>query len=352
MASTYGAWLIALVLETIYFRFVQRFGILQGDLVWSDSVQLFANYLSAFEVQIFFATRVYLLTKKQTEVKGSLIGIFLVGLLAVLQLAAGTAQTVITYNLRSFSELDQTTAITTLQTAASLLCDVSITAHLCFYLDRNKTGLPTTERLLNGLMINAVNRGVLTATTSILTMCLFLAYPHSFWFFLSIAPNSKLYMNSLLATLNMRGHIWRKAHPENREWETINLGNLSRHETVSQVIFGELPNSADDTSHGDGSDTPKTYPSPDSSAYSAILYAPTFDCKRTPRPPTLGPDLPHPFSPHRRTPLVMASGRTRLMNKLPFCATFRVCWAKYHRQHYPTPPLLPFLAAVLLASCY
>ncbi|KAJ7158596.1 hypothetical protein C8R46DRAFT_1224540 [Mycena filopes] len=298
MASTYGSWLISLFLETIlygigitqaflyyqwwpkdpgsikfavlvvmiletiqlcfffrstYFRFVQRFGMLQEDLVWSDSLQLFANYVSAFAVQIFFAHRVYILTREHGKFfKASLIGIYAVGILAVLQLSAGTAQTVMSYKLRSFAKLDQTTAITTLQTAASVLCDVVITIHLCFYLARSRSGLATTERMLRALAINAVNRGMLTAITSILTMILFLVSPHTFWFFLSIAPNSKLYMNSMLATLNMRGHIWRKYNP-NGDRETINVGDIGPHEfnanrghsTVSRVEFVTTPGTVD-----------------------------------------------------------------------------------------------------------
>ncbi|KAJ7175490.1 hypothetical protein C8R46DRAFT_1249104 [Mycena filopes] len=317
MASTYGSWLISLFLETIlygigitqgflyyqwwpkdpgsikfavlivmmletiqlcfffrssYFRFVQRFGILQEDLVWSDSLQLFANYVSAFAVQIFFAHRVYILTREHGKFfKASLIGIYAVGILAVLQLSAGTAQTVMSYKLRSFAKLDQTTvqpvsfwaatstnvnhilqAITTLQTAASVLCDVVITIHLCFYLARSKTGLVTTERMLRALAIHAVNRGMLTTITSILTMTLFLVSPHTFWFFLSIAPNSKLYMNSMLATLNMRGHIWRK-YNSNGDQETINLGDIGLrdsngnrgHLTVSRVEFDTIPGTVD-----------------------------------------------------------------------------------------------------------
>ncbi|KAJ7175670.1 hypothetical protein C8R46DRAFT_1214140 [Mycena filopes] len=100
----------------------------------------------------------------------------------------------------SYFRFVQSQAITTLQTAASVLCDVVITIHLCFYLARSKTGLVTTERMLRALAIHAVNRGMLTTITSILTMTLFLVSPHTFWFFLSIAPNSKLYMNSMLAT--------------------------------------------------------------------------------------------------------------------------------------------------------
>ncbi|KAJ7036707.1 hypothetical protein C8F04DRAFT_1257590 [Mycena alexandri] len=248
MASTYGAWFISLFVETMqslwyrhladglviivfflettqilfffrssYFRFVQHFGIELGDLIWSDSLQLLANYLSAFTVQIYFATRIHRLTRAQVTIfKNSAIGIYVVVLLALLSVAAGTAQTVLTYEVRAYAKLEQTKAITTLQTGASLACDIVITLYLCIFLARNKGGLPRTERMLNALMMNAVNRGFLTALSSAMTMILikFLVYPGTLWFFLSIAPNSKLYMNSMLATptnrLNMRHHMQRK----------------------------------------------------------------------------------------------------------------------------------------------
>ncbi|KAJ7739517.1 hypothetical protein B0H16DRAFT_1465176 [Mycena metata] len=164
------------------------------------SLQLFANYLSAFTVQIFFATRIYLRTR---VLFGEPI---VVVLLALVQLSAGTAQTYLTYKHRSFSKLDETTIPISLPSISP------------------KTGSGSTERLLNSLIIHAVNRGFVTAITSTFTMVLFVVYPHSFWFFLSIAPSSKLYMNSMLATLNMRGHIWRNAHSVNENWENVNLG--------------------------------------------------------------------------------------------------------------------------------
>jgi hypothetical protein len=80
-------------------------------------------------------------------------------------------------------------AITTLQTAASLACDVVITVYLCVFLHRNKTGIPKsvcfilrdpvltysvsrTNTMLNTLIINAVNRGMLTSISAAATMIL------------------------------------------------------------------------------------------------------------------------------------------------------------------------------------
>ncbi|KAF7354622.1 hypothetical protein MSAN_01375600 [Mycena sanguinolenta] len=151
-------------------------------------------------------------------------GVIVITFLAVVQISAGLAQTIWTYHIRSYQLLDKTKAITTLQTAASLACDLAITGFLCSFLQQNKHGLPRTEKVLNTLMINSVNRGMLTAGTSLITTILFLIYPDTFWFFLSLAPNSKLYMNSMLATLNMRQHFRDKVLGD--EWNTINIDDI------------------------------------------------------------------------------------------------------------------------------
>ncbi|KAJ7228933.1 hypothetical protein GGX14DRAFT_415827 [Mycena pura] len=295
--STYGAWIISLFLETIlygigilqtflYFqwwpndgweikaavalvmffettqisfffrssfvRFVLKFGEIQGDLLWSDSVQLLANYLTAFTVQLYFASRIYNLTKEGSKLyKVSKAGIFIVVFLAFVQISAGIAQTVWTYLLRSFAKLDQTKAITTLQTAASLACDICITVYLCYYLRRHQNGMRRTQKVLRALMMNAVNRGMLTSLTSAATMILFLVYPGTFWFFLSLAPNSKLYMNSMIATLNMRQHMRNKLFPSDREWNTAQLNDLDLstcrpRPSVSAVVFVKPPSPVED----------------------------------------------------------------------------------------------------------
>ncbi|KAJ7040896.1 hypothetical protein C8F04DRAFT_1305488 [Mycena alexandri] len=227
MASTYGAWFISLFVETVlygvgilqaflyyqwwgtdsqptklaatkvlsvmvletvqlgfffgssYSRFVQRFGILQEDLIWWANFRwsgliLCAYHLSIFEfmlntLPVFLRvgstyvvdSGVHLVSREQA--RGSIVGVYTVGLLAVLQLCRHNSAN------RCFSSLRHRHYPSSMHLSGS-----------------------QTEHLLNGLMINAVNRGFLTAIMSTLTMILFLVFPHSFWFFLSIAPNSKL----------------------------------------------------------------------------------------------------------------------------------------------------------------
>ncbi|KAF8188850.1 hypothetical protein K438DRAFT_1513002, partial [Mycena galopus ATCC 62051] len=120
---------------------------------------------------------------------------------------ANVTQTVITAELSSLTLLYQTKRINTLQAASALVCDVSITACLCYTLRSSKSTIESTNSLLNILIINAVNRGMLTALAAALNIILFLSSPNSFWFSLALIPSGKLYMNSMLATLNAREHI-------------------------------------------------------------------------------------------------------------------------------------------------
>ncbi|KAF7335128.1 hypothetical protein MVEN_02263700 [Mycena venus] len=215
--------LVVLVLETIqvvfffrssYIRFVERFGQIQIDLIWADSLQLLAAYLSAFIVQLYFGSRIHKC-------------IYTILMLAVVELLAGIAQTVLSYKLRSFLKLDETKPITTVQSAASLACDLLITIYLCLFLISQKGEIVKTNSMMDMLIYDAINRGTLTALSSGVNMVLFLALPDTFWFFLGLAPCSKLYMNSMLATLNTRQRIRNKIAVDDKGWNSSPMGSLA-----------------------------------------------------------------------------------------------------------------------------
>ncbi|KAJ7802639.1 hypothetical protein B0H14DRAFT_2614147 [Mycena olivaceomarginata] len=115
-------------------------------------------------------------------------------------------------------------ATTTLQTAASLACNVVIGVSLRVSGPKQKWD----AEMVNSLMMNAVIRGMLTAASSTATMILrrafddkFLIFPDTFWFFLSLAPNSK---SCLRRGLNMCQYIRDKVLPNG--WDTIDLGEF------------------------------------------------------------------------------------------------------------------------------
>ncbi|KAF7371995.1 hypothetical protein MVEN_00057600 [Mycena venus] len=114
--------------------------------------------------------------------------------------AAGIAQTVVSYHLGSYTRLSETTPITTVQSAASLACDLLVMVCLCISLRRRKGGIEKTRLMLDRLISDAINRGTLTSLSSGMNMVLFLTFPNTFWFFLGLTPSSELYMITFLTS--------------------------------------------------------------------------------------------------------------------------------------------------------
>ncbi|KAF9043351.1 hypothetical protein BJ165DRAFT_1484441 [Panaeolus papilionaceus] len=248
LGSSYGVWLVSLFLETIlygcgllqawlYFHWYQKdhrgiramvlllvlLETLQiafiftstylclithfGDFAylmkinWADSAQLPLTYLSAFVVQIYFSSCIYKLNRNAKLLPALIVA------LAVTQLGAGIAQDVVITRLGTFEQLQETAPTYALQSAATLACDLLITGSLLLRLNSSRSGLKATNSMLDRLMINAVNRGGLTALAAALNLILYVSRPNTLWFLIGLFLSSKLYMNSCLASLNSRNHI-------------------------------------------------------------------------------------------------------------------------------------------------
>jgi len=105
------------------------------------------------------------------------------------------------------SQLDSLTPNTGLS-VASLACsavgDLLISASLCFFYHRNRTGVKRTDRILNLLILYAINTGLLTTIVAICTVILEVALRGTQWDTIPYFVLSKCYVNSVLATLNAR----------------------------------------------------------------------------------------------------------------------------------------------------
>jgi len=156
-------------------------------------------------------------------------------LLALTQIGSGLAQTILTLRLTSFANIESTKAITTLEASAALLCDITITVSLITILGRRKGAVKSTNTILETLTINAINRGMLTAVCALINLVLFLALPGTFYFFFGLTLSGKFYMNSALATLNSRQHIYSKAHGgKDSTWNRIAMSNMSQSATAAE----------------------------------------------------------------------------------------------------------------------
>ncbi|KAJ7476998.1 hypothetical protein B0H11DRAFT_2031557 [Mycena galericulata] len=240
--------LVAVETLHITFFFYETYALLIDDfgnfaaleyISWSDPVQLLGGYLSAFIVQMYFAYCIYALTPKY-----KIMPIVIV-VLALMQIGGGIAGIIRTMELGRLTLLYRTKKMNIVQATSALLCDMAITVCLCYTLNSKRTTIKSTNSLLNRLMIMAVNRGTLTALSAALNIILFLAIPDTLWFFLGLVLSGKLYMNSLLATLNTRQHVRESAEQESLGWPSFSaqstttkapaVGTATAHATTSKV---------------------------------------------------------------------------------------------------------------------
>ncbi|KAJ7203820.1 hypothetical protein GGX14DRAFT_544237 [Mycena pura] len=134
---------------------------------WPPVVQLGALYASTFVAQAFFGHCIYILHQKR---------LILPVAIAVFALVAFVSQTFESARVKLWADLGST----------------------------SPSPVNRTNRMINFLIIMAVNRGVLTMITALINIVLFLAKPGTFYFMLMVVSSGKLYMNNMMAMLNTR----------------------------------------------------------------------------------------------------------------------------------------------------
>ncbi|KAF7343065.1 hypothetical protein MVEN_01736900 [Mycena venus] len=163
-----------------------------------DMLQLTALYLSTFIAQAHFARCIYQLHKRNIVLP------VIVFLLAVIALGGGIGQVILATGVKRYSELGKTSVTTNLQAAFALAADMLISFGLCWRLSQNRGGIQSTNKILNFLIMTAINRGVFTVLLAGLNIVLFVSQPGTFYFMLALLISDKVYMNSMLAMLNTR----------------------------------------------------------------------------------------------------------------------------------------------------
>ncbi|KAK7012867.1 hypothetical protein R3P38DRAFT_3016254 [Favolaschia claudopus] len=100
--------------------------------------------------------------------------------------------------------------------------DIAISAILTYQLLHGRTALKSTQKAITTLSIFIISSGVLTALINTATLISYLAAENKLIFQLFNACSSKAYVNTLMATLNMREAVLRQVNPT-----FIGLGNTN-----------------------------------------------------------------------------------------------------------------------------
>ncbi|KAL0570733.1 hypothetical protein V5O48_011224 [Marasmius crinis-equi] len=149
-------------------------------------------------------------------------------LLAFIQISFGLAQTVIVSKDPEFVILWNTAEITsTGQAVCTVACDIAITAILCYVLNTSKTHIPSTNSVINKMIIYAIDRGAATSTAALFQLILFFAKPSTSLFTIFLLPSCQLYVISVCSMLVSRKGLRNQLHATLPATADFQLSELS-----------------------------------------------------------------------------------------------------------------------------
>ncbi|EJD00103.1 uncharacterized protein FOMMEDRAFT_159715 [Fomitiporia mediterranea MF3/22] len=188
------------VTRTFYEMGVTNFGsfadflelpfVLKFSIVWSNSV--------ACSVQAFFANRIRVMSGRW-ELS------ILCWTLSVLRYVASlvaTAEEIKIKNQVAFNAKFKWIIVLVL--AVGAVNDVLIAAGLSLYLSKSRSGIKTTDRIVNRLIKFTIQSGLLTSVVATAMLICYLTMPDNFIWLALFVFLAKTYSNSFLATLNAR----------------------------------------------------------------------------------------------------------------------------------------------------
>ncbi|KAF9466974.1 hypothetical protein BDZ94DRAFT_1250213 [Collybia nuda] len=189
-------------------------------------VPVFSGIIS-FPVQAFFAYRIWSLRKSYEPASASkvlnVVVVFIVAC-ALMQATAAVVtggQLILINDIQRFSELN--TAIS-IWLVGSCVCDITITITMLILLRkaRQRTRWRHTKSVINNVIQQTIETGLVTTVTALLELILFLVEQDTSLHTTMAYMLAKLYTNSLMATLNSR--IQNRA---SNDAISLNLDNIS-----------------------------------------------------------------------------------------------------------------------------
>jgi len=171
----------------------------QGHVPITVALSIGVTAFVTLIAHLFYARRLLRLSNNNWFVIGPLL------LLVIGRVGAGLVTTVELGRLQNFPAFTaKYKPVFTLGLALSSLADVIITFGMCFYLQESRHGLGTLDKVIGSIIVYTVNNGAITCVSTIASMICWLTMPHNLIFMALHFAISKMYANSLLATLNTR----------------------------------------------------------------------------------------------------------------------------------------------------
>ncbi|KAI1798231.1 hypothetical protein LXA43DRAFT_1088358 [Ganoderma leucocontextum] len=191
---------LALVVHAIYFYAVTNFSNASVLAVptWSILAQIAVTGVSDLTVRSIFCHRVWRMSNGYWPLA---IAIMVSSLVVF---GGSIAFAVKSFGVPTFAAFSQIADILYVSLGAGVVADVLIAGAMSVVLIRCRTGFSKTDSVLRTLIIYSINTGALTGLCALLCLVTYATMPENFIFIAFYFVLPKLFLNSLLATLNAR----------------------------------------------------------------------------------------------------------------------------------------------------
>ncbi|THG95905.1 hypothetical protein EW145_g7880, partial [Phellinidium pouzarii] len=166
--------------------------------VWSLKLHVLVTSVSDFLVRSFFARRIYTLSHGKKLITGIILS------LSFVDLVVGIIITAKAFNISTFAGLTSVAVLFYLDFASNIGADTCVAVVLCYYLWIHRTGSKRTDPLVFKLMAYTVNTGMWAVIFATGGLICYAALPATLVFIAFYLNLSKVYVNSYLASLNLR----------------------------------------------------------------------------------------------------------------------------------------------------
>jgi len=142
----------------IYWYLVSNFGNVDNlDVdMWAVNIQVGLNALVAYLVQLFYARRVYYISRK-------IIIPMLIAMLGGLCFVLASLFTIKAFILKRYSHFNSLVWVCTVAISGAASADILIAGSMCWYLYHQRTAYGKTNSIIKTLMAYSINSGALTS---------------------------------------------------------------------------------------------------------------------------------------------------------------------------------------------
>ncbi|KAL5524851.1 hypothetical protein ACEPAF_9997 [Sanghuangporus sanghuang] len=189
-----------LIIHTVYTYLITEYGnlVFLGNIVNSLAIEVIVNGIVAALVQAFFVLRAWRLSQ------GNIPVVVILNALIITTFALSIVYTIRALQLKTFARLEDIFTLSRVINVLNAVTDLAIAAVLIFLLHRSRTGFKRSDHIINRLILFSLNTGLLTSLDATMSLIANIVWSNTFIYILFFVNVSRLYTNSLMATLNSR----------------------------------------------------------------------------------------------------------------------------------------------------